>query len=95
VPSVRALQARIESAWAEGFDPRGQKQLQSQLVGTQKSVGATEVFALFSSLGLKCALVDFEHGPAALIAWLAAYFIDDVSIDYSQVCLVGPPPIDG
>jgi len=77
VPSVLTLQEWIEAAWAEGFDPCGKKQLHNRLARTRKWIGATEVFALLSSLGLKCKLVDFEHGPDALIAWLADYFLDD------------------
>lgn len=81
VPSVLTLQEWIEAAWAEGFDPCGKKQLHNRLKRTRKWIGATEVFALLSWLGLKCKLVDFEHGSSALIAWLGAYFLENENGD--------------
>lgn len=41
VPDVRELQRYIEAAWADGFDPPGREQLQGQLQGTSRWIGAT------------------------------------------------------
>ena len=40
--STPALQRAIETAWKDGFDPRGAAQLDRRLRGTRKWIGATE-----------------------------------------------------
>lgn len=76
MPTVGALQGLLEAAWASGFDPDGAASFRGKVRGTNHWIGATEVFAALSFLGLHAALVDFEHGHVPLLAWLAAYFLD-------------------
>uniref|UniRef100_A0A0B7AIP2 C2H2-type domain-containing protein n=1 Tax=Arion vulgaris TaxID=1028688 RepID=A0A0B7AIP2_9EUPU len=80
IPSIPKLQQIIETAWKKGFDPQGCRQLRGQLVNTSKWIGATEIVATLSSLGIKCLLVDF-HAPSApdgthplLLEWVSNYF---------------------
>lgn len=53
MPSVYRLQQLIEYAWAAGFDEAGCRQLGGTLVGTRKWIGATEIFAVLSFLGVR------------------------------------------
>jgi hypothetical protein len=53
VPSVIHVAELIETGWRNGFDVDGGNQLGMNLVGTKTWIGATEAFALFSSLGIK------------------------------------------
>lgn len=80
IPSVPKVQQMIELAWNKGFDPDGCRQLQGQVVNTQKWIGATEIVATLSSLGIRCRLADF-HAPSAadgshprLLEWVTDYF---------------------
>ncbi|CAL1544796.1 unnamed protein product [Lymnaea stagnalis] len=80
IPSIPKIQQMIESAWQQGFDPQGCIQLNGKLCNTRKWIGATEIVAVLSSLGIKCQLVDF-HSPSApdgthprLLEWVKEYF---------------------
>lgn len=53
MPSVYRLQQLIEYAWAAGFDEAGCKQLAGKLVDTRKWIGATEIYAVLSFLGVR------------------------------------------
>jgi len=53
MPSVYRLQQLIEHAWSAGFDEAGSRQLGGRLVGTRKWIGATEIYALLSFLGVR------------------------------------------
>ena len=53
IPSIPKIQALIESAWHQGFDPQGCQQLNGRLVNTKKWIGATEIVALLSSLKIR------------------------------------------
>ena len=53
MPSVYRLQQLIESAWARGYDETGCRQLGGKLVGTRKWIGATEIYAVLSFLGVR------------------------------------------
>ena len=53
IPSVPKVQQMIESAWQKGFDPDGCRQLAGRVVNTQKWIGATEIVATLSSLGVR------------------------------------------
>ena len=50
IPSISKLQSLIERAWKHGFDPQGAIQLNNRLSGTRTWIGATEIFAVLSSL---------------------------------------------
>ncbi|KAJ8686629.1 hypothetical protein QAD02_022423 [Eretmocerus hayati] len=80
VPSISRLQKMIEWAWAQGFDTQGAEQLGSKLVNTRKWIGATEVVTFFSSLRIRCQMVDF-HKPTSsdgshpeMFRWVLKYF---------------------
>jgi len=53
MPSVYRLQQLIENAWSAGFDETGCRQLDGQLVGTRRWIGATEIYAVLSFLGAR------------------------------------------
>jgi len=53
MPSVYMLQQLIERAWSAGFDEAGRRQLGGKLVGTRKWIGATEIYALLTFLGVR------------------------------------------
>jgi len=53
MPSVLRLQQLIEHAWAAGFDEAGCRQLSGKLVDTRKWIGATEIYAMLSFLGVR------------------------------------------
>ncbi|XP_078697915.1 zinc finger-containing ubiquitin peptidase 1-like [Branchiostoma floridae x Branchiostoma belcheri] len=65
MPSIPKIQQMIEEAWGRGFDREGSEQLGGRLRNTRKWIGATEVAALFSSLGVRAQVVDFHHPTAA------------------------------
>ncbi|XP_053978575.1 zinc finger-containing ubiquitin peptidase 1-like isoform X3 [Hylaeus anthracinus] len=80
IPSISRLQKMIEWAWAQGFDTQGAEQLGGKLVNTRKWIGPTEVAILFSSLRIKCQLVDFHRptnsdgGHPEMFNWVLQYF---------------------
>lgn len=59
VPDVYGLQGWIEKAWSDGFDPEGRRQLNGELRGTDKWVGATECVVLLRYMGVRAMVVDF------------------------------------
>ncbi|CAG5134432.1 unnamed protein product [Candidula unifasciata] len=80
IPSIPKIQQMIELAWKKGFDPPGCRQLGGHLVNTSKWIGATEIVATLSSLGIRCHLADF-HAPSSsdgthprLLEWVRSYF---------------------
>lgn len=46
----------IEGAWKEGLDPQGASHFNHRLQGTRAWIGATEIFTLLTSLGIRWAL---------------------------------------
>ncbi|KJA18602.1 hypothetical protein HYPSUDRAFT_144808 [Hypholoma sublateritium FD-334 SS-4] len=84
-PSVRNLQTWIESAWEEGFDAEGKKDLK-ELIGTRKWIGTADIWVAFVSRRIPAQLVDFDLqnksegmeiqaiGTDALIDWVVEYF---------------------
>lgn len=84
--SLYRLQKLIESAWSAGFDTPGADQLGRSLHNTRKWIGATEIIAFLTHLGIKADLVDF-HIPTAndgshpkLFAWVVDYFRCEILI---------------
>jgi len=80
VPSIPRLQEVLEAAWQEGFDTAGCEQLGGKIVNTRKWIGATEIFSILSSCGVKAKLVDF-HKPSGdqgthplMVEWVWNYF---------------------
>ncbi|XP_010883467.2 zinc finger-containing ubiquitin peptidase 1 isoform X1 [Esox lucius] len=80
VPSVPQVQALIEGAWREGLDPQGAIQFNQRLQGTRAWIGATEIYALCTFLGVRARILDFHQptGPGdthpCLFDWVKKYF---------------------
>lgn len=53
VPSIPKVQAIIEEAWSQGADPQGASHFNNRLQGTRAWIGATEIYAVLTSLSLK------------------------------------------
>ncbi|XP_059086818.1 zinc finger-containing ubiquitin peptidase 1-like [Tigriopus californicus] len=78
--SIDKLQILIERAWSLGFDLSGREQLGGALKNSRKWIGATEIVASLTALGIKTELADF-HKPSAqdgshpmLYNWVVDYF---------------------
>ncbi|XP_051263261.1 zinc finger-containing ubiquitin peptidase 1 [Dicentrarchus labrax] len=80
VPSIPQVQSMIEGAWKEGLDPQGASHFNQRLQGTQAWIGATEIFALLTSLGISARIIDFHQptGPGdthpRLFDWVKQYY---------------------
>lgn len=87
LPTMKQLQQCIESAWDEGYDPAGRAHFDGRLVHRRKWIGTTELFVLFTYLGLPARIVDFPKSSDALggssssgrahlnmIRWVTRYF---------------------
>ncbi|KAF1387517.1 hypothetical protein PFLUV_G00079780 [Perca fluviatilis] len=80
VPSIPRLQRMIEDAWKEGLDPNGASHFNQRLQGTRAWIGATEIYALLTSLGISARIMDFHQpsGPGGthprLFDWVKQYF---------------------
>jgi hypothetical protein len=59
IPSVRDLQSNMEQCWAEGFDPDGARHYGGTIVGRRSWIGALEVSACLSYLGIDNTVVQF------------------------------------
>jgi hypothetical protein len=64
-PPAASLQAWLEVAWADGFDPPGAEQLGGSVRGTHKWIGTTEAAVLLRFFGLRARVVDFVGAPYA------------------------------
>ncbi|KAM9439941.1 zinc finger-containing ubiquitin peptidase 1 isoform 2-T2 [Clarias gariepinus] len=79
-PSIPRVQALIEAAWAEGIDPQGAAQFNRKLQGTRAWIGATEIYAVLTSLRLRARIIDFHqptgpgHTHPRLLQWVKNYF---------------------
>ncbi|XP_052000422.1 zinc finger-containing ubiquitin peptidase 1 [Xyrauchen texanus] len=80
VPSIPRVQATIEEAWGQGLDPQGASHFNHRLQGTRAWIGATEIYAVLTSLSVKAQIVDFHKptGPGdthpSLFEWVKQYF---------------------
>ncbi|KTF89673.1 hypothetical protein cypCar_00007227 [Cyprinus carpio] len=85
VPSIPRVQALIEEAWGQGADPQGASHFNHRLQGTRAWIGATEIYAVFTSLSVKARIVDFHKptGPGdthpRLFEWVKQYFSHSAS----------------
>lgn len=97
VPCIPKIQAMIEDAWKEGFDPQGASQLNNRLQGTKAWIGACEVYTLLTSLRIKCHIVDFHKatGPLGthprLFEWILNYYSSEREGGPKVVCTSKPP----
>ncbi|KAF3691419.1 Zinc finger with UFM1-specific peptidase domain protein [Channa argus] len=62
VPSIPQVQRMIEGAWKEGLDPQGASHFNQRLQGTRAWIGATEIYVLLTTLGIRAHIIDF-HQP--------------------------------
>ncbi|KAJ7871475.1 peptidase family C78-domain-containing protein [Mycena olivaceomarginata] len=95
-PSVRNLQLWLESAWKEGFDPEGARQLRP-LVGSKKWIGTSDVQIAFTSRGIPSKLVDFDlktnsRGAALLTDWVVEYFSEPYGMVDTRSVIKNPQP---
>ncbi|KAG9342757.1 hypothetical protein JZ751_015620 [Albula glossodonta] len=80
IPSLPRVQALMEKAWREGLDPQGASHFSHKLQGTRAWIGATEIYSLFTSLGVRARIMDFHQptGPGnthpRLFEWVKQYF---------------------
>lgn len=51
-PGVRRVQGWIEEAWSAGYDREGCNQLRGKVLGTRKWIGTTDLYSMFSYLGV-------------------------------------------
>ncbi|KAG1948055.1 zinc finger-containing ubiquitin peptidase [Pimephales promelas] len=85
VPSIPRVQAMIEEAWAQGADPQGASHFKNRLQGTRAWIGATEIYAVLTSLSVKARIVDFHKptGPGdthlRMFEWVKQYFSHSAS----------------
>ncbi|KIJ17174.1 hypothetical protein PAXINDRAFT_154554 [Paxillus involutus ATCC 200175] len=75
-PGVRNLQRWIETAWKQGYDDIGAKELNHKL-------NLSELYVAFTSRRIPCVLVDFSLGNsrkgfAELTDWVVDYFSDSL-----------------
>ncbi|KAL0078023.1 peptidase family C78-domain-containing protein [Phycomyces blakesleeanus] len=77
---ISGLQILLEEAWRQGFDLPGASQLDHHVYGTEKWIGATDVYTMLVYLGIRCTIIDF-HRPSglnnahdALFDWIQGYF---------------------
>uniref|UniRef100_A0A8C5GIN7 Zinc finger-containing ubiquitin peptidase 1 n=1 Tax=Gouania willdenowi TaxID=441366 RepID=A0A8C5GIN7_GOUWI len=80
VPSIPRLQSMIEEAWKEGLDPQGASHFKHKVRGTRAWIGATEIYALLTSLRVSARIIDFHQtGPGdthpRMVDWVKQYFI--------------------
>ncbi|XP_067094300.1 zinc finger-containing ubiquitin peptidase 1 isoform X2 [Osmerus mordax] len=79
-PSIPRVQRMIEAAWREGLDPQGASHFNERLQGTRAWIGATEIYSLLTSLGVRARIIDFHQpsGPGnthpRLFDWVKQYF---------------------
>ncbi|KAJ8290912.1 hypothetical protein GJAV_G00019120 [Gymnothorax javanicus] len=80
VPSIPRVQALLEEAWQHGMDPQGASHFGNKLRGSCAWIGATEIYSLFTSFGVRARIVDFHQpsGPGnthpRLFEWVKRYF---------------------
>ena len=53
LPSIRELQEITEKAWKAGFDPEGMKHFKGSLIGSKRWIGTSEVYVMFTWLGIR------------------------------------------
>ncbi|XP_056422366.1 zinc finger-containing ubiquitin peptidase 1 [Hyla sarda] len=99
IPCIPKIQALIEDAWKEGFDPQGASHFNGKLRGTRAWIGACEIYCLLTTLRLKCRLLDFHtpSGPSGthplLFEWVLNYFASDTRGTEGNVVCCSKPAI--
>ncbi|XP_056141711.1 zinc finger-containing ubiquitin peptidase 1 isoform X2 [Lampris incognitus] len=101
IPSIPKVQCMIEEAWKEGLDPQGACHFNQRLQGTRAWIGATEIYALLISLGIRARIIDFHQptGPGdthpRLFEWVKQYFSQSLGSHRlpSRVIRTPQPPL--
>ncbi|XP_018419146.1 PREDICTED: zinc finger with UFM1-specific peptidase domain protein [Nanorana parkeri] len=99
IPCIPKIQALIENAWKEGFDPQGASHFRGKLQGTRAWIGACEIYCLLTSMNLKCRILDF-HKPSSssgthplLFEWVQNYYSSDAGHTAGKVMCSTKPAI--
>ncbi|XP_040284843.1 zinc finger-containing ubiquitin peptidase 1 [Bufo bufo] len=99
IPCIPKIQAMIEDAWKEGFDPQGASHFNGKLQRTRAWIGASEIYGLLTSLKLKCRILDFHtpSGPSGthplLFEWVLNYYASDTRGAEGKVVCSSKPAI--
>ncbi|GAA5812056.1 hypothetical protein MFLAVUS_005505 [Mucor flavus] len=104
VLDISGIQFLIEKAWKEGFDSLGAAQLEHHVFKTRKWIGTTEVYTLFTYLGIRSTIIDFHQpGPEKLhkdmFDWIQYYFTTNTTATTtttttsSSVYITNKPPL--
>ncbi|WVQ84295.1 hypothetical protein IAT38_006447 [Cryptococcus sp. DSM 104549] len=93
-PGVRRIQGWIEEAWAQGYDAEGKKQLGGKVLGRRKWIGPSDLYSMFTYMGVPCDIYDFPKAKDAaegskkthsrLQQWVKAYFSNDLPVKKSS-----------
>ncbi|KAH7815913.1 putative zinc finger with UFM1-specific peptidase domain-like [Monocercomonoides exilis] len=76
VPQIFKLQKYIEDSWSQGFDPAGASHFDMNLKGSHKMIGAVDLLALLTYLGVQASLVECRSSSDAMFDWIWQYFVD-------------------
>lgn len=103
VLDISGIQLLIEKAWKEGFDSLGAAQLEHHVFKTRKWIGTTEVYTLFTYLGIRSTIIDFHQpGPENLhenmFDWIEYYFTSNntattTTTTTGHVYITNKPPL--
>ncbi|KAI7882091.1 peptidase family C78-domain-containing protein [Mucor mucedo] len=98
VLDIAGIQFLIEKAWKEGFDSLGAAQLDNRVFKTRKWIGTTEVYTLFTYLGIRSTIIDFHQpGPQKLhndmLDWIQSYFTPAQTTEQTNVYITDRPPL--
>ncbi|KAI9364239.1 peptidase family C78-domain-containing protein [Pilaira anomala] len=100
VLDITGIQLLIEKAWKEGFDSLGAAQLEHHVFKTRKWIGTTEVYTLFTYLGIRSTIIDFHQpGPENLhenmFDWIEYYFTsnNNTTTTTGHVYITNKPPL--
>ncbi|TFK62194.1 hypothetical protein BDN72DRAFT_882779 [Pluteus cervinus] len=79
-PSVRNLQAWIEAAWSDGFDPEAAADL-GKIAGSRRWIGTSDLWVAYTYIGIPAQLMDFDFKKQPdgskskpLTDWVVRYF---------------------
>ena len=53
LPTIQQLQTITEQAWEAGYDPEGRRHFKGKLVGSKRWIGTSEVYVMFTWLGIR------------------------------------------
>lgn len=95
LPTIADLQHIAEAAWAAGFDPEGKLHFKGQLVGSRRWIGTSEVYIMFTWLGIRSTIIDFPKvsgssgAHTVLSRWVFDYFNARVDVSHEPKDIIG------